>query len=274
MAVDLRLQIIRGTVAELAALENEMAGRLERAQHLSSGHPNVLAALQRLRLMVRTHRDQLALYLKDTDGAGPGGGMDEPSDRIEEGTRLSEVLRDLCLAFHRLALGYTMLHEVSARLYEPRLRELAPKHLRAHAEASLSMARLLPGVVAWQLAQEGLHCACICPMCGLGACGCVDWGIEELIEAWRDAIPAESELPGFVLQPPRPGSELASAGVQGGELLLTVDGHRVRGGAERHEIQDAIRKHALGDEVCLLIQRPSDSPRELTVRHVSDYPKS
>ena len=96
-------------------------------------------------------------------------------------------MRDLCLLFHHSALGYAMLYEIALRLYEPRLREIAPKHLKAHADAALSTAQLLPGVVAWQLAQDGLHCSCICPMCGLGACGCVAFGTQTLTAAWRNA---------------------------------------------------------------------------------------
>ena len=270
MTVDLRLQVIRRTVAELAALEGDMAGKLERAQQLSSGYPDALAAIQRLRPMVQTHRDQLATYLKDSGGAGPSRET-SPQSTPGEAAALSEVLRDLCLAFHHLALSYGMLYEVAARLYEPRLREIAPEHLKAHADAALSTARLLPGVVAWQLAQDGLHCACICPMCGLGACGCVASGTETLIAAWRDAAPTESEPPGFVLLPPKPESELARAGVQGGELLLAVDGQQVHG---RAEVQAALRKRTLGDEVRFLIQRSSESPRELIVRHAGDYPKA
>lgn len=271
MTIDLRHQVIRRTVAELAAFEGEVAGRLERAQQLSIGHPDALAAIRRLRPMVQMHRDQLATYLKDSGGAGPSGETTSPQMASREVTALSEVLRDLCLAFHHCALSYAMLYEVAARLYEPRLREIAPEHLKAHAEAALSTARLLPGIVAWQLAQDGLHCACTCPMCGLGACGCVSWGTETLIAAWRDAAPAESEPPGFVLLPPRPESQLARAGVQGGELILAVDGQQVRG---RQEVQDALRKRTLGDEVRLLIQRSSESPREFIVRHAGDYPKT
>ncbi len=271
MTVDLRLQVIHRTVAELVALEGEVAGRLERAQQLSSGYPDALAALQRLRPMVQTHRSQLVSYLKDSGGAGPSGETTSPQTASRETTALSGVLRDLCLAFHHCALGYAMLYEVALRLYEPRLREIAPKHLKAHAGAALSTARLLPGVVAWQLAQDGLNCACTCPLCGLGACACVAKGTETLIDAWRDAAPTESEPPGFVLQPPRPGSELARAGVQGGELVLAVDGQQVHG---RGEVYDAISRHALGDEVRLLIRRGSDSPRELIVRHAGDYPKA
>jgi hypothetical protein len=164
-----------------------------------------------------------------------------------------------------------MLFEVALRLYEPRLREIAPRHLKAHADAALLTARLIPAVVAWQLAEDGLHCACICPMCGLGACGCVAYGTETLTSAWRDAVTTESEPPAFVLLTPRQESQLARAGVQGGELVLAVDGQQVH---DRDGLQTALRKHQLGDEVRLLIQRGSESPRELKVRHVSDYPKS
>ena len=73
MTVALRPQVIRRSVAELVTFEGELAGRLERAQQLSSGHPDALAAIQRLRPMVQTHRDQLATYLKDSGGAGPSG---------------------------------------------------------------------------------------------------------------------------------------------------------------------------------------------------------
>ena len=271
MTVDLRLQVMRRTVAELVAFEGEVAGRLERAQQLSSGHPDALAAIRRLRPMVQTHRDQLATYLKDSGGAEPSRETTSPLSISREAAALSEVLRDLCLAFHHCTLSYGMLYELALRLYEPRLREIAPEHLKAHADAALSTARLLPGVVAWQLAQDGLHCACTCPMCGLGACGCVAMGTETLTEAWRDAAPTESEPPGFVLLPPKPESALARAGMQGGELVLAVDGEQVRG---RAEVQAALRKRTLGDEVRFLIQRTSESPRGLIVRHISDYPKT
>ena len=135
MTTNLRLQVIRRSVAELAASEDGVAGRLERAQQLSSGHPDTLAAIQRLRPMVQTHRDQLATYLKGSGGAEPSRETTSPQSTSREATALSEVLRDLCLAFHHCALSYAMLYEVALRLYEPRLREIAPEHLKAHALA-------------------------------------------------------------------------------------------------------------------------------------------
>lgn len=271
MADDLRLQVIHSAVLELVGFEDELVGRLEQARQLSSGHADVLAVIQRLRPMVQTHRDQLAAYLKDSGGFEPSGETTSRGSTSNEATVLSEVLRDLCLAFHRCALGYAMLYEVALRLYELRLREIASKHLKAHVGASLSTAQLLPVVVAWQLAQDGLQCACTCPMCSVGACGCMDFGTETLINAWRDAASAEAGLPGFVLPTPRPESELARSGVQGGERILAVDGQLVRG---RQDVQDALRKHTLGDKVQFLIQRGSEFPRECIVRHAGDYPKA
>lgn len=271
MTVDRRLELIRHAVAEIAAFEGEMAASLDRAQHLSKGHPDALAAIRHLQPIVQTHRDQLAVYLEDTGGAEPSGETTSPRSISTEVPAVPKVLRDLCLAFHHCALSYAMLYEVALRLYEPRLREIVPEHLKTHADAALSMARLLPEVVARQPAKDRLHCACICPMCSIGACGCVDLGTETLTSVWRDTTPTASEPSGFVLLTPRPDSELARAGVQGGDLILAVDGQQVRG---RQEVQNALRKRTLGDEVGLLIQRGSEAPRELIVRHAGDYPKA
>jgi hypothetical protein len=41
------------------------------------------------------------------------------------------------------------------------------------------------------------------------------------------------------------------------------------------EIQAAIRKHAIGDDVHLLLQCGSTStPRDIQVKHVGDYPQA
>jgi membrane-associated protease RseP (regulator of RpoE activity) len=271
MTADRRFQLVCHTVAELITIEGEVAGGLERAQRLSSGHPEPLAAIERLRPMVLEHREQLSTYLKDHGGAEPSGETVTPQPASGEANALSLELRELSLAFHHCALSYAMLYEMALRLYEPLLREIAPRHMKAHAAAALSTARLLPGVVAWQLARDGLLCACICPMCSIGACGCVALGTHTLTTAWRDAAPVESESPGFVLQPPKPESQMARAGMQGGELILSIDDQQVQDFAG---VQAAIRKHALGDEVRLLIQRGSQTPRELKVRHVSEYPNA
>lgn len=267
MTVDSRQQALRCATTELLAFETDLAARLEQERQVVHAHPEGLATVERFEPMVQAQRDRLAAYLK-------GIGAEESSAggfAFSSATGVSEALRRVSVAFSHGAMGYAVLYETALRLYEPALREIAPKHLKAYVDAASEVNRLLPAVVAWELSQGGLHCSCICPMCGLGACGCVAVGTRTLVGVWREAIDAESALPGFGLQPPKPESELARAGIRGGERLLAIDGQEVRSVAD---IQAAIRKHALGDEVRLLIQRGSEPPSEIGVKHVSDYPKA
>jgi len=271
MTINLRLEALRRAVTELIAFESDLKARLERERQVVRVHPEALAAIEGFGPMVEAQRDWLATYLKGIGSPEPGGGTTTSGFAFSPTAGVSGALRGVYVAFNYGAMSYAMLYEMALRLYEPPLREIAPKHLKAYADAAITINRLLPAVLAWELAQDGLHCSCICPMCGLGACGCVALGTRTLIAAWRDAATAESAPPAFVLQPPKPESELARAGVQGGELLLAVDGQEVQ---TLWDIQAAIRKHALGDEVRLLVQRGSEAPREFGVRHVSDYPKT
>jgi S1-C subfamily serine protease len=83
--------------------------------------------------------------------------------------------------------------------------------------------------------------------------------------------PSDDAAPGFLIQPPRSGSPLDLAGIRGGDRLLEVDGQRVDSIVE---IQSAIRKHPLGDDVHLLLQGGSMGAREIQVKHVGDYPQA
>lgn len=270
MAADLRRQALRRAVTELISFETELAVRLESEQQAFRGYSDASAAIECFLPMVQMQRDRLRAYL-DQLGAERGGGTPSASFVFNSTATVSGALSQIAGAFHHGAISYAMLYEMALRLYDPPLREIAPRHLKAYADATLAIHRLLPAAVASELAQDGLHCSCICPLCGLGACACVALGTRTLVAAWREAAAAESSLPGLVLQVPKPESELARAGVCGGERLLAVDGQEVR---TIPEMQAAIRKHTLGDKLRFLVQRAADPPRELVVRHVSDYPKT
>ena len=95
------------------------------------------------------------------------------------------------------------------RLYYPPLREIAPRHLRAYAQAVQEINQLIAGVVAWELQQQGLECRCICSMCDMGMYSCVVVGTRAVNEAWRETTTSgEAPRGGFLLLPPRAGSPL------------------------------------------------------------------
>lgn len=271
MTVDLRLRALRGTVTELTAFEGDLEARLERERPVVRAYPEALAAVERFLPTVHAQRERLVGYLVSTGGAEAGAAMEGGVPlELEPAAGVSAVLCSVCLAFNHGAVSYAMLFEMALRLHEPALREIAPEHLEFYVGAATTLYRLLPAAVAWELAEDGLECSCICPMCGLGACGCVACGTQTLVETWRKALATESPLPGFGLQPPKPDSELARAGIRGGDRLLAVDGQEVRSFSE---VQAAIRKHALGEEVRLLVRRGSERSSEIRVRHSSDYPE-
>jgi len=267
MTQDLRLRTLHAAVTELVAFETNFEGTLDRERQSEGRNPEVAATIEQLLPVSQTHRSQLANYLK-TLGSVPAGAKSKTGFAFGPAPTDSSALRLISDALNHGTVSYAILYELALRLYEPALREFAPKHLKAYAEAALVVNRLVPAVVAWELTRHNLHCMCICPLCGLGACGCVAMGTQTLAAALRDTT---SPSPGFVIQPPRPDSGLARAGLQGGERLLSIDGQEVRA---IPEMQAAIRKHAVGDDVRIAVQRGSEPPHEVTVRHASDYPKT
>lgn len=147
--------------------------------------------------------------------------------------------------------------------------DLAVDRMKTYAQVTKALNALLPQVVGWELREERLACHCICPMCGLGACGCIWASLHNIDLAWGGAGLAEPDERGIPLRsPPRPGSQLAAAGVQQWDRVVAVDDQAVRAPAE---LQTALRRHRIGEEVRLRIEHDGDS-REVVVRHASDLP--
>jgi hypothetical protein len=152
-------------------------------------------------------------------------------------------------------------------MFEGAACDLAVDRMKTYARATKAPNALLPQVVGWELREEGLACHCVCPMCGLGACGCIWASLHNIDLAWGGAGLAEPDEHGIPLRsPPRPGSQLAAAGVHQWDRVVAVDDQAVRAPAE---LQTALRRHAIGEEVRLRIEHNGDS-REVVVRHASD----
>ncbi|NMM24093.1 MAG: hypothetical protein HHJ11_11440 [Phycicoccus sp.] len=265
---------LQDRLMQLVADETEIMRALERQIALTPMHPDAGKTLTDIHNAIKGHGESLRSQLEVSPGSVPAaqspiGGLFDFASPGRGGTELlSNNLRADFAAFNYAALGYAALHEMSLRLYVPALREIAPQHLQDYAQAAQAVNHVIAPVVAWELLQDDLSCSCICPMCTLGACGCVSCCTDTIAEVWQEAALAADNPPGFPLQTPRPGSQLLLAGVQGGDRLLDVDGQPVQ---NFMDVQAAVRRHAIGEEVRLRIMDSSGEGRDIIVRHLNDY---
>jgi len=256
----------------LLRIEAGMARRIEAALPRVQQHAVARDVLETLFKAVETQASALHAEL-DRRGATEDVQRSDQKESHEAArapmlgdvsSALLEVVVEACEA----VLSYTALATAAFRVYDPPLRKLAPAHLKAYVGAVRAIERLMPSVTVLELLERGFECECICPMCSLGACGCLAVGAETLDEAVAETALQAAPADGFALTRPRPGSQLDAAGVQEGDVVLAVDGAPV----QRYvDIQRAIRKHPLGDNVRFTVQTRV-GPQEFVVRHVRDYP--
>jgi hypothetical protein len=277
MTNDRRQLALQNHLVDLIADEAEMVQALERQMTLWPEQPEASKTLTTIHASIKGQGELLTSHLGVPGGSvnasprRPIGSLIESTLTGSHGAQsLSSTLRADYAAFNYMALGYAGLFEMSLRLYVPALREIAPEHMQNYAAAAHAVSHVTAPMVARELLQDDLSCSCICPMCSIGACGCVSVCIATIDDVWRVAATSADSIPGFPLPAPRPGSQLALAGVQGGDRLLEVDGRPVQKVAD---IQAAIRRHALGEDVQLRVMRTSDGAREVIAKHVSDYPR-
>ncbi len=260
-------------VIALVATERAIEGGLGRPADLKVTHATLHASLDAIQAQAGIQRQILETYLRQraaepTEPRSPIAPLlAEPSSP----PMLSNLLAAYCAAFTFAANEYSVLIALGLHLYDydPALREIARKHLSTYAKAVRLLTHLLPGAIVEELDRQGLTCRCICPMCSIGACGCTAAGTFWTDEAWNDAQPQLGIQPGLELSPPRQGSQLALAGVRGGDRLLGVDGQSIN---TFRDVQKGIRQHQVGEELLFRVGRGSEPPRDIQVRHVSDYP--
>ncbi len=267
-----RSVVVRQMVENLLTVEESISQLLHGLRPVVRTSPTAAQYLEELGQMVEQQRETLATHLKALSGSETRSARvpAEPWAELGDGS-IARALRATYAALNYGTASYTAAFEVALRLYDPPLRKIAPEHLKNYADGVQRLEHLLAGVVAWELQQDGLECHCICPMCSIGACGCVAFATATLLETRPRPVSVAETTAGFLLQPPRTGSQLAQADVQGGDRLVAIDGAPVN---RIPEIQAAIRKHQLGEEVRLTIVHDMEGSREVIVRHVGDYPRA
>ena len=274
-----RLGTVRRYVVDMVALESHIEEALDRQVAEVTEPPAAAEALRRYYDMVRGQRDALRAHLESLESSGGAGAVAVDTTKTAVATlfgaaagvidrprtqAVSKALHDDYTAFNHAAVGYEMLYTTARILFDARTCDRAQAHWLGYAAAAQEINRLLPDIVAWELQQDGLGCACTCPTCSLGACICVQNARDTTDRVWRETAQPEPAGGGITVPlPPRAGSPLERAGGRAGDVIVSVDGQPV---ATNDAIQGLVRAHQPGDDVRLQIKRGNAEPELVVVR--------
>jgi hypothetical protein len=250
-------------IARVRAIELQLVDRLDQLGRASALDPEEREAF--------THRSALAarhgLALEElASRAGAELHRSEPTGGDRQGDRTPSVLLEGAVAAAASAIvAYGALYASARLLYESEMCDLADARAADWAHELSALNDLLAPTVHRELLSDGLTCRCVCPTCGIGACGCTRNSIDTIREHW--GRPGLDPGEGLELRvPPRPGSQLAEAGLVRGDRIVSVDGQLVRTNAE---IQRALRGHPIGESMPMEVVRAGGS-QEISVARVSD----
>jgi len=142
---------------------------------------------------VKTQRDALKEHLSSIGGsesnpiksavAGIVGAAAGLIDNLRTKGE-SKSLRDDYTAFNLAAIGYGMLHTTAHALGQMSTMEIADRHLRAYAKAVQEINQLMPGLVAYELREDG-HAV---------NDSAVEHCVEAINRAWRDTGPGDMPM--------------------------------------------------------------------------------
>ena len=157
-------QTIADYVGDMVALESHIEEALDRQLSETEDDPEARAAVQGFHDLVKQHRETLkALQAQVGTTAGnpiiaAGATLLGKAAGVIDLVRtegISKALRDDYAAFSLAAISYSMLHTTSLALGNPRVAELAERHLTDYAGAIERINELMPGVVERELAKDG-----------------------------------------------------------------------------------------------------------------------
>jgi PDZ domain len=256
---------IIGRLSRVRAIESQLVDRFEQLATAGAIDPEERDALLRQSALAARHGQALE------EVAGRGGTYlhrSEPMGGHRGNEHAHSVLLEDALAVAASAVAaYGALYASARLLYEGDVCDLADAHAAEWAPELAALSDLLAPAVHGELLSVGLTCRCICPTCGIGACGCTRNSIDTIRGYWGQ--PGLEPGDGLDLRmPPRPGSQLAKAGLERGDRIISVYGQLVHTNAE---IQRALRGHPIGESMPMEVIRAGES-QEIRVVRVSDLP--
>jgi hypothetical protein len=127
--------VLREHANELRALEAQIETRLRGDLSAFGNYPEIHELLVSAIQGAGHRREALSQYLGDVPRQADGSKA--VVDVLGTGpTSPSTILKRHLATFAYAIAGYTVLTELAFRLYDPPLREVAPKHLKAYASLS------------------------------------------------------------------------------------------------------------------------------------------
>lgn len=265
MADDPLPEAIIGRLSRMRTIESEFADRLDQLAVAGPFDEAGIEVFTRLAAVAARHRQALEEVAirrgTELDGREATGGYREHEHAI------SARLENAIVAAASAVVAYGALYASARLLFENDVCDLADAHAAEWARERSALNDLLAPAVHGELVSAGLTCRCICPTCGIGACGCTRNSLNTIREHW-----GQPELePGEGLElrlAPRPGSQLAEVGLERGDRIVVVDGEPVH---TNPEIQRALRGRPIGESMTMKVLRAGE-PQEIRVARVSDVP--
>lgn len=246
--------------ADLIEIERQISDSSDGWASAVRDHPEAVELLERTRSTAESHREAL-------ERSREAQGRVERRERAETPTGPPSASQAVSRATEVLvaaALRCEVAYQTSRLAYAVDACDLLESMLTDLAALVGDARRALPHVVARELRGVAITCLCRCPMCSIGACGCIRATLATTEEAWGGEAPArESGL--SLLSPPRPSSQLAEAGLEVGDRILSVDGVGVGSNAD---LQAALRRHDVGGEALVDVERLGGEMTQLVVRRV------
>jgi len=257
MGSDVRSSPVRERVAVVIRGEQRAADALAGiagAGDLTEGAADV----ERLRQMVRDHLAALEALALDGEDLFDAPDPEKPHGPSTAAISAAEE------ALSAVTRAYASLHAAARILYEPDICDLAERHLAEGISGLQVLEALNTVALAHELNAGGLYCRCVCPSCSIGACGCVRSSTASVAEVWGwPGLPAGEGVE--LRSPPRPGSQLAAAGIKQHDRVVSVDGVAVHSLGDQ---QAALRRHPVGESALLSIRRSTGELVAVEVRRV------
>jgi hypothetical protein len=185
MANNQILGAILRRLSRVRAIESQLVDRLDQLRAAGAIDPEEREVVVHLSALAARHR----WGLEELEGLR-GAELNRPTAtgaQLEPERARSAQLEEIIAAAAFAVVAYGALYASARLLYESEVCDLAGAHAADWSHELPALNDLLAPTVHRELLSDGLTCRCVCPTCGIGACGCAWNSIDTIREHWGPA---------------------------------------------------------------------------------------